>query len=173
MSFTRRTMLTVVAGALFCGCGPHTKTRTVTVEKRVEVKVYKECPVPSGNTSGPIIVPGSFEQHSGVNIWIPRWLNETPELKAEAIQDILTTKPEADPRISEVLVGVPAGFTVYIQDPGAFSTGSSPTFLAVGETDMVSTLWLAWRSDSSKTILLPALKHELRHVYTKDPTAGH
>lgn len=173
MSFTRRTLLTTVAGALFCGCGPHTRTRTVTVEKKVEVEVYKECPVPSGNTSSPAIVPGSFEQHSGVNVWIPRWLDETPELKANAITEILTTKPESDARISEVLAGVPSGYTVYIQDPGAFSTSSSPTFLAVGQTDMISTMWLAWRSDASKTILLPALKHELRHVYTNDPMAGH
>jgi hypothetical protein len=171
MSFTRRTLLTTVAGAIFCGCGSHTRTRTV--EKVKEVEVYKECPVSTGNTSGPITVPGSFEQHSGVNIWIPRWLNETPELKTNAIRDILTTQPESDSRIRPEVLGVPAGYTVYIQDPGSFSTSSSPTFLAVGQTDMISNLWLAWRSDASKEILLPALKHELRHVYTNDPMAGH
>lgn len=168
---SRAILIIILCGLIFAGCGPKTRTRTVTIE--IVKEVVRDCPISSGDTSGPLVVPGAFENLNGINVWVPKWLSITPELKQRAFDEILNAKPELDSRVNSDIKGVPPGFTVYIQDPGAFSTNSSPTLLAYGQTDMISKIWVAWRADSNGVILLPALSHELRHVYTNDPLAGH
>lgn len=108
----------------------------------------------------------------GVRVWAPAFLDGS--LLREALDEIDSTQPEADPRLSGVSPGVPVGVEVTIMDPGAFSTPASPTGVARGQTDMGSVIVVSWRmAPYEDRPLMPALGHELRHYATKDPQAGH
>ncbi len=59
---------------------------------------------------------------------------------------------------------------------GAFPVGGPAPGFALGSTNMHDRMWLALRACSAhphEAPLLPALEHELRHLLTKDPEAGH
>ena len=108
----------------------------------------------------------------GVSVWAPMWLQGSLLTTALAEVDSTASQPDAQGRPG--IVGVPVGYEVIVQDPGAFSTGASPTGLARGMTDMRSRIWVAFRMRPyESTPLLPALNHELLHVATGDANAGH
>lgn len=108
----------------------------------------------------------------GVQLFYPVWLDHHPARKAELLEELRTVVPEPDPRISPTLRGVPPGTTVVVLDPGAYYAPYSPTRLASGEWRAPSTIYVCWRP-TSQGPLLPALPHELRHMLTGDPSAGH
>ncbi|MCW8141299.1 MAG: hypothetical protein KIT58_20545, partial [Planctomycetota bacterium] len=108
----------------------------------------------------------------GVTLHYPVWLESHPTRRAEMLEEIRTVVPEADPRIPADARGVPPGTTLIVMDPGAYYAPYSPTLLASGEWRGPSTIYVAWRGGSSGK-LLPALAHELRHLLTQDPNAGH
>ena len=62
--------------------------------------------------------------------------------------------------------------TLFVLDPGPYYAPYSPTGLAHGEWRAPSTIYVAWRGTSSGAVL-PALDHELNHLRTQDPNAGH
>jgi hypothetical protein len=68
--------------------------------------------------------------------------------------------------------GTPSGTTLIVLDPGSYYQPASPTLLSYGEWRPPSTIYVAWRGTDSGTVL-PALKHELEHLRTQDPNAGH
>lgn len=122
----------------------------------------------------PLRVPGLLEYtEKGTPVWVPFWLHKEPSIKTLVFKEIDETKPDFDTRLDSNIVGAPPGFTVIIQDPGAFSTTASNTGLAVGYTDMRANIYVAWRRFPTDTLFLPALGHEYRHVYTGDINAGH
>jgi hypothetical protein len=127
--------------------------------------------VPLGGTVGQ--PPGAWARIPGGRAyWRPTFL--TPALVAGVEAEIDTVFPDADVRITNPPPGVPRHITTIIMLPGAFYTAASPTKLARGQTDMTSTVWVSWRMRPYETTpYLPALAHELRHVYTGDLGAGH
>ena len=110
---------------------------------------------------------------TGVVVLVPSWADagETDE----ALRAATDTVPEADPRIASSARGLPAGWTLGVLAPGAYFAPYSPTGLAAGETRQADRLvYAAWRHPRrSPEHPLPALAHELRHAYTRDPSAGH
>lgn len=108
----------------------------------------------------------------GVMLEYPVWLDQYPDLKDELLTELRETAPNADPRIAVGVRGVPAGSTVIVLDPGAYYAPYSPSLLASGEWRTPSTIYLAWRPESNGPVV-PALAHELRHLLTQDPLAGH
>lgn len=110
----------------------------------------------------------------GVTVGYPVWLDDAQHAASRAamFNEIRTVVPEADPRIAPGVRGVPPGTTVIVLDPGAYFAPYSPTLLASGEWRAPSTIYVAWRGGSSGP-RLPALAHELRHLLTQDPDAGH
>lgn len=108
----------------------------------------------------------------GVRVWAPDWLRGS--MLSEALSEVDDVEPEADSRIAAGARGVPVGVEVTIMDPGSFSTAASGSGLARGQTDMVSSIVVAWRMQPWETKpLMPALAHELRHLATRDAQAGH
>lgn len=107
----------------------------------------------------------------GVHLHYPVWLDAHPSRMADLLAYLRDVVPEADARIDPALRGVPAGTTVVVLDPGPYYAPYSPTGLASGE-QRGSTLYVAWRSGQSGPVV-PALPHELRHLLTGDPNAGH
>ncbi|MBX3465286.1 MAG: hypothetical protein KF878_00115 [Planctomycetes bacterium] len=107
----------------------------------------------------------------GVHVRYPAWLAAHPTDEAAMLDELRAVVPEADPRIAPGARGVPPGTTVVVLDPGAYYAPYSPTLLAHGEWRS-STIYVAWRGTSSGP-RLPALAHELRHLLTGDPDAGH
>lgn len=108
----------------------------------------------------------------GVQLFYPVWLDHHPTRKAELLGELRIVVPEPDPRISSEARGVPPGTTVVVLDPGAYYAPYSPTRLASGEWRAPSTIYVCWRP-TAEGPLLPALPHELRHMLTGDPNAGH
>jgi hypothetical protein len=104
--------------------------------------------------------PGRHVRTSrGVLVWAPKWLRDP--LLTESLLEIDAA-------------GVPPHFEVVIRDPGSFSTSASPTGLARGMTDMKGWIQVAFRMAPHETTpLLPALVHEMGHVTSQDPRAGH
>ena len=119
-------------------------------------------------------IPGRWETTpKGVLVFLPSWLTDSTMI-VRLFDEIATTVPDPDPRITPDMIGVPPGTRLYIQDPGSYSEQGSPTGLARGHTDMYTYIVCAWRMQPwEKNVLLPALRHELHHFYTKDPCAGH
>lgn len=108
----------------------------------------------------------------GVAVHYPVWLEAHPARLAEMFEEIRTVVPEADPRISSDVRGVPPGTLLIVLDPGAYYAPYSPSLLASGEWRAPATVYVAWRGGSTGK-LLPALAHEMRHLLTQDPHAGH
>lgn len=110
----------------------------------------------------------------GVLLGYPVWLDDAQHAahRAAMLAEVRDVVPEADPRIAPTVRGVPAGTTVVVLDPGSYFAPYSPTLLAGGEWRAPSTIYVAWRGGSSGP-RLPALAHELRHLLTQDPGAGH
>lgn len=121
----------------------------------------------------PCRVEGRWVQSGrGVRVWAPVWLRDG--LLAEALAEVDSTASQPDAQGRPGLIGVPLGYEVVIQDPGAFSTPASPTGLARGMTDMSARIWVSFRMRPwEERPLLPALNHELLHVATGDANAGH
>lgn len=144
----------LLLGAVHAGCGPSTR--------------YRSSPRQVGDQAP------HYETRSprGVRVLAPVWLVERhpTDLRA-ALDEIDTVTPEPDPRIDPALRGVPLDVTVVVLDPGPYYAPYSPTLLASGE-QRGSTLYVAWRGAPSG-VRLPALPHELRHLLTNDPNAGH
>lgn len=163
-------IISIAILVLLIGCSD-SKTKYVEVVK--EKEVVKDCPTLPSSFTEPLTPKGQMEFINGRNIYIPYWLSLRPDLKKLAVDEIENTIPQADSRIPAGSKGVPLNFTIYIQDPGSFSLSFSPTGLATGMTNIKDTIWVAWRANSSDSIMLPALAHELRHVYTLDENAGH
>lgn len=156
---------------LAMGCGEKKRTQYVEVVRTRTIEVEKDCPVPTyTQIQEPQRPLGSMVTNGNHFVWVPNWLHNSPELKQQALEQIANTIPEADDRIRSDIKGPPPGYTVYIQDPGAFSFNGG---LAVGLTDMISSISVAWRFPNTNVILMPALAHELRHAYTGDSQAGH
>lgn len=114
----------------------------------------------------------------GLSIRYPVWLtlevNETRYM-SKLLEELRTVRPEPDPRYAPSLgVGVPLEISVVILDPGPYYAKYSPTGLANGESRFdTNTIYVAWRGSPREPVLLPALAHELRHMLTRDPLAGH
>lgn len=121
----------------------------------------------------PVRVEGRWVQSGrGVRVWAPVWLSGA--LLAEALAEVDSCASQPDAQGRPGLLGVPVSYEVVIQDPGAFSTPASPTGLARGMTDMSARIWVSFRMRPYETRpVLPALGHELLHVATNDPSAGH
>lgn len=121
----------------------------------------------------PVRVEGRWVSSGrGVRVWAPVWLQGALLSEVLAEVDSCASQPDALGRPG--LIGVPLGYEVVIQDPGAFSTPASPTGLARGMTDMQSRIWVSFRMRPYETRpVLPALNHELLHVATGDANAGH
>lgn len=138
---------------LVSGCGPSTR--------------YRSSPPRVGDQAP------HYETRSprGVRVLLPVWVRLHPGEEAAALAEVDSVVPEADPRIDPALRGVPLDVTVVVLDPGAYFAHYSPTGLASGE-QRGSTLYVAWRGAPSG-VRLPALAHELRHLLTGDPLAGH
>lgn len=150
-------VLCALAGAgqalLASGCGPSTR--------------YRSSPPRVGDQAP------HYETRSprGVRVFLPVWVRQHPGEEAAALAEVDSVVPEADPRIDPALRGVPLDVTVVVLDPGAYYAPYSPTLLASGE-QRGSTLYVAWRGAPTGA-RLPALPHELRHLLTGDPNAGH
>lgn len=129
-------------------------------------------PLPSVREPGDPAPRVAMITTDGVHLLYPVWLDHHPARKAELLEELRTVTPEADPRIPSDLRGVPAGTTVVVLDPGAYYAPYSPTRLASGEWRAPSTIYVCWRATGDGP-LVPALAHELRHMLTGDPNAGH
>lgn len=159
----------LACGLALAGCSDDSRTRTQTVE----VVRFVNVPVPTPRQTGDQ-APRVLLMASGPLVSYPEWLDLTVNaaFKQAMIDEISTVQPEPDPR-GFWLAGVPSRATVIVLDPGPFYSRSSPTGLAMGETDLATdTIYVAWRSTPSGPVL-PALAHELRHLHTNDPLAGH
>lgn len=153
----------LAAGLVASGCGGDSRPSPVASSCATQAAA-------PGVTARP---PGRYvTSPRGVRVWAPDWLDGS--LLDEALAEVDSTQPEADPRLSGVEAGVPVGAECVIMDPGAFSTSASPTGVARGQTDMASVIVVAWRMKPYEDRpLMPALGHELRHWRTKDAQAGH
>lgn len=144
----------LVMGTALPGCGPSSRTHYV----------------------GPGVEPGapaprvSTRTARGVQVDYPAWLDLHPALLAQALREVDTVTPEPDTRIDPALRGVPLGARVVVTD-ARFWSPSSPTGLAAGE-QRGDVLYVAWRPTDSGPVL-PALPHEVRHLLSGDPLAGH
>lgn len=116
-------------------------------------------------------IPGSWQLADDVKVYVPTWLSLDSELKQRAFDEIKTT-PGLN--VAGQSVGVPQDWQVKIQDPGLYSFEGSPTYLAFGHVNYVTkTIHIAWRGPGSRaTPLLPALAHEIAHIYN-GPCANH
>lgn len=113
----------------------------------------------------------------GVLVRLPAPLvRHHPDLVAEVLRRVDSAEPERDPRIAPGTRGVPTRVTVHVLQSGAFPVGGPAPGFALGSTNMDDRMWLALRACSAhphEAPLLPALEHELRHLLTRDPEAGH
>ncbi len=129
-------------------------------------------------SAAPALSTVSAVSSGGVTVVFPQPLAlHHPDLVEACLRLVDQTAPEPDARIAPEIRGVPPGVTVYVRQSGAFPVdGPAPGF-ALGSTDLRSRIWLALKRCSDPSHgdqpLLPALAHELRHVYTLDPSAGH
>lgn len=140
------------------GCGPHTRTRYVTV-----------------GGSGPDESTVSMVTTSGVTVRYPPWLDLPINAvsRARALEEIATV-PLAVPAPDGSAHGVPSGVTVVIRNPGAWPSSRSPTGLVQGMCwHAENRVEVAWAGTSGAAVKLPALAHELHHLLTGDPLAGH
>lgn len=180
--------LVALAATLAAGCADERKLRPIVHHVGPGVAHIGTCAQGTGTCSVPVTPideqliaqadPGSWRRSPrGVRVWVPSWLRRAPDLLGEAMQQIDTQLPDhygRDGRIRASDVGVPLHVTVIIQAPGSFHTYYSPSHLARGLTDMRSEIRVSWRvSWFNERPLLPALGHELDHVYTGDPDIGH
>lgn len=149
----KKVLSILLLGFLILGCGPktRTKTKTLTVTKTA----------PSGTPSISMITTW------GAQLTYPIWVELHPAFKDQMLSELAFTPMEAGASI-----GVPAWASITIVDPGPYYAPSSSTGLALGEWVPPDKIILAWRGCQSGP-LLPALAHELRHLITQDPLAGH
>lgn len=177
-----------LAAALSAGCSDKRTLRPIVHHVGPGVAHVGTCASGTGTCSVPVTPideqliaqadPGSWRRSPrGVRVWVPSWLRKAPDLLDQAMRQIDTQKPDhhgRDGRLSARDVGVPLSVTVIIQSPGSFHTYYSPSHLARGLTDMRSEIRVSWRTSwTNEMPLLPALGHELDHVYTGDPDIGH
>lgn len=135
----------------------------------------RNCPE---SYSGPYPVPNSIPTPQiamvtsfGINLSYPIWLKDRETRFSELLDALAFTKPEKDSRISESIMGAPAGTNIVCLDPGPYYAEYSPTKLAAGEyRPDTNTIYLPVELTDS---VVPAYGHELRHLYTGDPNAGH
>jgi len=156
----------MLLGAIVAGCGPSTRT------KFVEVPISMPAPT-TGKKIGDQAPGLTTTSPRGVRVEYPVWLDlavNAGHLDA-ALAEIDSCVPETDARIAPGIVGTPLDTKVVILDPGAYYAPGSPTGLAGGQWSGL-TIYVAWRTRSTEP-RLPALAHELRHRYTRDPLAGH
>lgn len=160
--------LILIYAVLFLGCGD------------------KHC---SKENPNPYPPPGNQAPHvavittGGIALYYPIWLDKRKEgtdWKNKLFDEIHLTPPETDVRIPVGTKGAPAGTMVVVLDPGAYYAAYSSTFLARGEhrrpdqNRNFHLIYVSWKDalyDSNSVI--PAYAHELRHLYTGDPNAGH
>lgn len=166
-----RPLAVLLLSLLAAGCSDDTRTRT----KTVEVVRLVNVPVPAPREVGDQAPRVALVIANGPLVYYPEWLDipANATFRQAMIDELLAVQPEADPRLGIVSMGVPSYATVIVLDPGAFSSAASPTGLAVGETHLPErTIYVSWRGTQSGPVL-PALAHELRHLLTNDPLAGH
>jgi hypothetical protein len=169
--------LAMLIGVLAAGCGGSSGGAGGNGAVASFEPVGDESPVEPGD--GSYAEPGTPAPRvhertpEGVSLFYPAWLDAYPQLKARVLDELRTTSPDADPRIASGVQGVPAGTTIIVLEPGAYWAPYSPTHLATGEWRAPSTIYVAWTGDDDEGPLLPALSHELRHLLTGDPHAGH
>lgn len=136
------------------GCGPHKRTRYVSV-----------------GGSGADESTQALTTPEGVVVRYPAWL-DLPVNAASfrvALEEIRTV-PLSVP-VDGRTEGVPRGTTVVIRNPGAWPHPSSPTGLVVG-LHHGTTIEVAWTGLSDSRPKLPALAHEVQHLL-QGPAAGH
>lgn len=132
-------------------------------------------------TAGPFLPPPdratvALVTSTGVTVEVPAQLAaHYPAIVDAVLRKVTDTAPDADGRIPPGTRGTPAGFRVVVFQAGAYPSSTSSSGFAMGSTDLRATVWLALKrcSGAGDTNYLPALSHELRHVYTGDPYAGH
>jgi hypothetical protein len=156
-----------------CGSSSHRRRSDPLPPPPPPVDSIEETPDVSGPSEPGSPAPRrSMTTPEGVLLSYPVWVDMHPTKKAEMLAEIRTVAPEPDTRIDSAYRGVPSGTTLVILDPGAYYAPYSPTGLAAGEWRAPTTLYVAWRGGEAGK-LLPALNHELRHMLTSDPLAGH
>jgi hypothetical protein len=144
----------------------------VDASESVVVEPVPQPPVVSPAEPGTPSPRVSTTTTEGVFVEYPIWLERWPEQRASLLEELRSVVPEADARIPADVRGVPPGTTVIVLDPGAYYAPYSPTGLAAGEFRSPALIYVAWRG-TSQGPLVPALAHELRHMLTGDPDAGH
>lgn len=158
--------ITLLVGLVAAGCGP-SSGRSADAGAPTTQQSFPSPGEPGG--PAPRV---SRVTPEGVLLSYPVWLDHYPELLDKMLAEVRDVVPNADTRIAPEVRGVPAGTTLIVLDPGPYYAPYSPTLLASGEWRAPSTIYVAWRGDTSG-LLLPALPHELRHQLTQDPLAGH
>lgn len=120
-----------------------------------------------------------------IHLHYPAWLDKHPkgpQWKLQLLDEVHLTPPENDSRIPPGTKGAPPGTLVVVLDPGAYYATYSPSGLAMGEhrppepknNIYFHTIYVAWKSNpNANGQVIPAYDHELRHLYTGDPKAGH
>lgn len=144
--------------AYAAGCSEDTRTRTVPGPV-----VTVTAPAPPAPPEDPHVPPGEWRTTLGGTRWhCPAWLPSGSVLRASAEMEIDAA-------------GVPSGWAVVAQDPGAFSLRGSPTGLATGATKFPEqTMHVAWAwPRQSGAPLFPALAHEVDHARSGNPCEGH
>lgn len=160
MTLTRALVVLLLALHV-SGCSEDTRTRTVPGP----VLTVTASPSPAPPPQDPHVPAGSWATTLGGVRWhVPAWpdLAVGTVLRASAALEIDNDPP-------------PAGWSVIVVDPGAFSTASSPTGLAVGATKFAEReIYVAWCWPRvAGAPLFPAYAHEVEHARTGNPCAGH
>lgn len=123
---------------------------------------------------------------SGIMVWVPQAVELVPGRAAELLVQVDAATSDPDTRLAAD-ARLPAGSRV-IALPGAFEVAGwgfpawavglaggpawpNPPGDPLGPFSLVC--WVSWRPTPSEPRLLPALRHEIRHLLTGDPMAGH
>lgn len=146
-----------------------------------------EAGVGSVNPQEPLAPTGRWlPTASGILVWVPQAVELVPGRAAELLAQVDATVTEPDTRLSPD-ARLPRGSRV-IALPGAFEVaGSGFPVWAVGLAGGKAwpnppgdplgpfsfVCWVSWRPTQREPRLLPALAHEIRHLLTGDPQAGH
>lgn len=173
----------LLCSILFLGCNESSRSKPVS--EPTPVVVIEDTVIQSDEIVShrdfkdvEVVPPGSwFSTPHGTTVWIPSWLENYQDLKIAALNEIDATAVELDSNYPGIvptgLISNPPDWRVVIMDPGAFSLRASPTGLANGYVDLRRKLiYVGWRAVSSEKRMLPALGHELGHVYAFIHSAG-